>query len=200
MCRSGSAADTQNMSAYVQLFLAQHGMEMGREPDVKTAAKLAATLCYQNKVCCSPPSHDFSGALARALSPPLPSPYIPFFGNVGFPLHSVSLSSSLCFYGSRLSATFVEFCRTSLLNTFFPTFFKSEPCLTEGGRAPSGSSLCAESFSKKGLFYTMGPLLRPCRGRLAGVPLFVEFWDMSMSDIPIELADSSLSHFRCHLG
>lgn len=44
------------MSAYVQLFLAQHGMEMGREPDVKTAAKLAATLCYQNKAWrCSVP-------------------------------------------------------------------------------------------------------------------------------------------------
>eukprot|EP00884_Botryococcus_braunii_P000403 jgi/Botrbrau1/10363/Bobra.146_2s0002.1 len=49
VCRSGSAADTQNMASYVQLFLAQHGMELGRDPDVKTAAKLASTLCYQNK-------------------------------------------------------------------------------------------------------------------------------------------------------
>lgn len=49
ICRSGSAADTQNLSRYVQWFLEQHGMELGDEPEVKTAAKLAQMMAYQNK-------------------------------------------------------------------------------------------------------------------------------------------------------
>lgn len=49
ICRSGSAADTQNLSRYVQWFLEQHGMELGRDSEVLTAAKLAQTMAYQNK-------------------------------------------------------------------------------------------------------------------------------------------------------
>ena len=50
ICRSGSAADTQAISAYVQWFLAQHAMDLDRHVSVKTAAKLAQSLVYQNKV------------------------------------------------------------------------------------------------------------------------------------------------------
>lgn len=49
VCRSGSAADTQNMSRYIQWFLEQHEAELGTEPDVYTAAKLAQQMAYQNK-------------------------------------------------------------------------------------------------------------------------------------------------------
>lgn len=49
ICRSGSAADTQNLSRYVQWFLEQHGMDLGEEPEVKTAAKLAQRIAYENK-------------------------------------------------------------------------------------------------------------------------------------------------------
>ena len=49
ICRSGSAADTQNLSRYVQWFLEQHSMELGRDSDVLTAAKLAQQMAYQNK-------------------------------------------------------------------------------------------------------------------------------------------------------
>lgn len=49
VCRSGSAADTQNLSMYVVWFLEQHAMELGEEPDVLTAAKLLAKLAYENK-------------------------------------------------------------------------------------------------------------------------------------------------------
>jgi 20S proteasome subunit beta 1 len=49
VCRSGSAADTQNLSRYVQYFLEQHRMELGDEADVLTAAKLAQSMAYQNK-------------------------------------------------------------------------------------------------------------------------------------------------------
>ena len=50
LCRSGSAADTQAISAYVQWFLQQHAMDLDRHVNVKTAAKLAQTMVYQNKV------------------------------------------------------------------------------------------------------------------------------------------------------
>lgn len=50
ICRSGSAADTQAISAYVQWFLQQHAMDLDRHVSVKTAAKLAQTMVYQNKV------------------------------------------------------------------------------------------------------------------------------------------------------
>lgn len=49
VCRSGSAADTQNMSRYIQWFLEQHSMELGEDPDVHTAARLAQQMSYQNK-------------------------------------------------------------------------------------------------------------------------------------------------------
>lgn len=49
VCRSGSAADTQNISAYVQWFLQQHKMELGKEVLVQTAAKLAQQMAYNNK-------------------------------------------------------------------------------------------------------------------------------------------------------
>eukprot|EP00891_Asterochloris_glomerata_P004470 jgi/Astpho2/4470/Aster-00078 len=49
ICRSGSAADTQNLSAYVQWFLQQHSLELGDEANVKTAAMLAKQMAYQNK-------------------------------------------------------------------------------------------------------------------------------------------------------
>lgn len=49
VCRSGSAADTQNMSRYIQWFLEQHAVELGDEPDVNTAARLAQQMAYQNK-------------------------------------------------------------------------------------------------------------------------------------------------------
>lgn len=34
ICRSGSAADTQNLSSYVQYFIAQHEMETGEDVEV----------------------------------------------------------------------------------------------------------------------------------------------------------------------
>lgn len=54
VCRSGSAADTQNLSAYVQHFLHQHSMELDSFVSVKTAARLATQLTYQNKVSIHP--------------------------------------------------------------------------------------------------------------------------------------------------
>ena len=50
VCRSGSAADTQNLSSYVQYFLAQHRLELDQDVGVKTAAQLAKNMVYQNKV------------------------------------------------------------------------------------------------------------------------------------------------------
>ena len=49
VCRSGSAADTQNLTRYVSWFLEQHQMELGEEPDVLTAATLMQRLAYENK-------------------------------------------------------------------------------------------------------------------------------------------------------
>ncbi|KAK9824089.1 hypothetical protein WJX72_007641 [[Myrmecia] bisecta] len=49
VCRSGSAADTQNMAAYVQYYLQQHRMELDREVSVSVAANLAKQLVYNNK-------------------------------------------------------------------------------------------------------------------------------------------------------
>jgi len=48
-CRSGSAADTQAISDYVSYYLDIHGIELGTEPEVKTAASLFQQLCYNNK-------------------------------------------------------------------------------------------------------------------------------------------------------
>jgi 20S proteasome subunit beta 1 len=49
MLRSGSAADTQAIASYVQLFIAQHVAEEGDHIAVKTAANLVRGLAYQNK-------------------------------------------------------------------------------------------------------------------------------------------------------
>ncbi|KAA8497752.1 Proteasome subunit beta type-6 [Porphyridium purpureum] len=48
-CRSGSAADTQAISDYVRLYTAQHAIELGQEPRVKTVANLFREICYSNK-------------------------------------------------------------------------------------------------------------------------------------------------------
>jgi 20S proteasome subunit beta 1 len=50
VCRSGSAADTQAISSYVQYYLHQHQMELDHEIHVKTAATFATKLVYSNKV------------------------------------------------------------------------------------------------------------------------------------------------------
>lgn len=49
VCRSGSAADTQNISAYATWYLQQHAIELGAEPTVKAAARLLSRLTYENK-------------------------------------------------------------------------------------------------------------------------------------------------------
>lgn len=49
VCRSGSAADTQNMASYIQNFIQQHEMEMNDDVDVKVAANLAMQMAYSNK-------------------------------------------------------------------------------------------------------------------------------------------------------
>jgi len=49
VCRSGSAADTQALTDYVKLFIAQHSIELDADPEVKTAAHLFNKLNYQNK-------------------------------------------------------------------------------------------------------------------------------------------------------
>eukprot|EP00172_Hildenbrandia_rubra_P003827 Plantae.Rhodophyta-Hildenbrandia_rubra.ctg6638.p1 GENE.Plantae.Rhodophyta-Hildenbrandia_rubra.ctg6638~~Plantae.Rhodophyta-Hildenbrandia_rubra.ctg6638.p1 ORF type:complete len:217 (-),score=38.61 Plantae.Rhodophyta-Hildenbrandia_rubra.ctg6638:385-1035(-) len=48
-CRSGSAADTQALADYVRYFLDAHGLELGEEPTVKTAATMFRLLMYNNK-------------------------------------------------------------------------------------------------------------------------------------------------------
>jgi len=49
VCRSGSAADTQAISAIVKYYIDGHRIELGREPLVHTAASLFQELCYTNK-------------------------------------------------------------------------------------------------------------------------------------------------------
>ena len=49
MCRSGSAADTQNISTYITHYLHQHALEGDGEIDVSTAASLAMQIVYNNK-------------------------------------------------------------------------------------------------------------------------------------------------------
>jgi 20S proteasome subunit beta 1 len=49
VCRSGSAADTQNISRYLVHALDQHRMELGAEPAVAAVARLAQEMCYANK-------------------------------------------------------------------------------------------------------------------------------------------------------
>lgn len=48
-CRSGSAADTQALSDYARLQLAQHAIVKGGAPTVAVAAKLFRSMCYTNK-------------------------------------------------------------------------------------------------------------------------------------------------------
>lgn len=50
VCRSGSAADTQNISTYISHYLHQHAMEGDGDIDVSTAASLAMQIVYGNKV------------------------------------------------------------------------------------------------------------------------------------------------------
>ncbi len=47
--RSGSAADTQAIAGYVQLYIAQHQAEANQEINVKVAAHMAMQLAYGNK-------------------------------------------------------------------------------------------------------------------------------------------------------
>jgi ATP-dependent protease HslVU (ClpYQ) peptidase subunit len=49
ICRSGSAADTQNISMYLQYFIQQHEMELNGDIEVRAAANLAAQMAYNNK-------------------------------------------------------------------------------------------------------------------------------------------------------
>lgn len=49
VARSGSAADTQQLTSYVKLFLSKHAIELGDLPRVNTAASVMQLLCYQNK-------------------------------------------------------------------------------------------------------------------------------------------------------
>ncbi len=71
VCRSGSAADTQNLAAYVQLYLHQHQMELGGgDVSVRTAARLAQQIVYGNKA--RRPRRAASSPDCRASSEPWP--------------------------------------------------------------------------------------------------------------------------------
>ena len=70
VCRSGSAADTQNISAYVAHYLRQHEMDVG-EPDVATAANIAMQIVYNNKVRPGTPEMPSASSLIAAV--PLPA-------------------------------------------------------------------------------------------------------------------------------
>merc|ERR1711865_595225 len=49
VCRSGSAADTQALTAMVTHYIRQHKLEIGENPEVKTVAKLFNMMNYNNK-------------------------------------------------------------------------------------------------------------------------------------------------------
>merc|ERR1712151_1491257 len=49
VCRCGSAADTQALTGFVQNYLGQHAMELGKLPTVNTAANLFKMIAYNNK-------------------------------------------------------------------------------------------------------------------------------------------------------
>mmetsp|Transcript_834 Transcript_834/g.975 ORF Transcript_834/g.975 Transcript_834/m.975 type:complete len:239 (-) Transcript_834:83-799(-) len=49
VCRCGSAADTQALTGFVQNYLGQHAVELGRLPTVNTAASLFKMIAYNNK-------------------------------------------------------------------------------------------------------------------------------------------------------
>lgn len=49
VCRSGSAADTQAVVDIIRLYLQMHSLEIGKQPEVPTAANLLNQVCYSNK-------------------------------------------------------------------------------------------------------------------------------------------------------
>merc|ERR1712014_469231 len=49
VCRSGSAADTQALTGFVQNYLGQHAVELGKQPTVNTCANLFKIFAYNNK-------------------------------------------------------------------------------------------------------------------------------------------------------
>ena len=49
ICRSGSAADTQNIAAHATWYLEAHTVELGRAPRVPAAARLLSQMTYANK-------------------------------------------------------------------------------------------------------------------------------------------------------
>merc|ERR1719240_1306121 len=49
VCRCGSAADTQALTGFVQNYLGQHAIELGKLPSVNTAANLFKIIAYNNK-------------------------------------------------------------------------------------------------------------------------------------------------------
>lgn len=49
VCRSGSAADTQALTGFVQNYLQQHATEIGGLPTVNTCANLFKIMAYNNK-------------------------------------------------------------------------------------------------------------------------------------------------------
>jgi len=49
VCRCGSAADTQALTGFVQNYIGQHSIELGKLPAVKTAANLFKIMAYNNK-------------------------------------------------------------------------------------------------------------------------------------------------------
>eukprot|EP00416_Gambierdiscus_australes_P048032 CAMPEP_0171151166 /NCGR_PEP_ID=MMETSP0766_2-20121228/149934_1 /TAXON_ID=439317 /ORGANISM="Gambierdiscus australes, Strain CAWD 149" /LENGTH=244 /DNA_ID=CAMNT_0011615079 /DNA_START=48 /DNA_END=782 /DNA_ORIENTATION=+ len=49
VCRSGSAADTQALTGFVQHYLSMHAVELGTLPNVNTCANLFKIFAYNNK-------------------------------------------------------------------------------------------------------------------------------------------------------
>merc|ERR550537_536057 len=49
VCRSGSAADTQALTCFVQHYLGSHAIELNQAPTVNTCASLFQLLAYNNK-------------------------------------------------------------------------------------------------------------------------------------------------------
>ncbi|CAJ1394760.1 unnamed protein product [Effrenium voratum] len=49
VCRCGSAADTQALTQFVNHYLSQHAVELGKQPSVNTAANLFKVMAYNNK-------------------------------------------------------------------------------------------------------------------------------------------------------
>lgn len=48
-CRSGSAADTQAVADIVEYYLDLHGVQIGENPKVETAAHIFKNICYSNR-------------------------------------------------------------------------------------------------------------------------------------------------------